>query len=1598
MSLPSSWFGFNRFSTCLLFCLSFATAQARGDGVLEHYFTETLAPVAGTPTDSETADLQKAADAFVASRTNGTPDWQALTSFIANHPQSPWNASLLLNLGDEYYENGYFSRALEAWQQSWLDGQSATNGAGHAIADRAAAQWLRMLCRVGRLDDVKAALGEVQGRHFSGSTAEMIETSRESLWMMENHPELTYRCGPHALERIWLYTKTNQPIPRALVHSTSGINGIPLTDVATLANQIGLGYQMAKRIGNADIPLPAVAHWKLNHYGALLKAENGRYLMDDPTFGNGLLWISQDAVDSESDGYFLLPPGPLPDGWQSVSQTEGGQVWGRGYPPDDDPDSDGPDDPSVDFGDGNDDDPGDPISLFCNGMARWNIFLMMADLSLLDSPEGYVPPVGPPIYFNVHYNQQESDQPAVFTYGNMGPQWTCDFISSLTFDTANAYYHRGQGGVETFPGYDPATQTYAQSMKEDDTLVQLSPTNYELLRADGGKLIFSQPDNPASPTRIFMTAIIDPQGNAATMSYDTNLRLVAITDAIGQVTAVGYGTGAQSLLVSKVTDPFGRSALFQYDSLNELTNITDVAGMTSGFSYVTNEVGTVQSLTTGYGTTTFAVGTTNNNRYVIITEPDGEQEEALQGNGTTPGVAFSDPLVPAGILAFNEYLDGRDTYYWNRGAMAEAHGVYPEAKIYHFMHQDLNTRSPILESIKMPSQNRIWYNYQGQNSSGFYNYGMYAGAPSKIGLVLDNGQTQLTQRSYNSLGALTEEIDPVGRTQLYSYASNNIDMTAVRRLTAPGVTNTIASFTWNAAHRPLTITDASGQTTTWTYNSQGQPLTATDPNGAATIFNYNSSNYLTSIEGPLGASDTVTLTYDAYGRPHTLMDVGGYTLTYSYDALDRVTNVTYPDQTFTQQTYHLLDPASFTDRRGRVTLYNYDSLRQLVSIQDPLGRTTQFEWCGCGSLSAVIDAMGRMTQWTHDPFGRLTAMIFPDGTQETYAYDSAGLLKSVTDPASQSKLFTHGLDNLVTSISYGNAATPTPPVQFIYDAFFPRLTQRVDGAGITSYSYNPIGVTPSMGAGQLQSILGPLPGDTITFQYDALGRVTNRAINGVAETVAYDAAGRIVGANNALGAFSYSYVGATPRLASVGYPTGQSTILSYFPNSADHRLQEIWNKLPTGATLSKFDYAYDEDGFITSLTQQHGSSAARQMIPSYDLADRLTGATLNNPTQTFAYSYDAADNRLTETSNNVQSTAVYDALNQAVSYSTNVETPRTYQWDAEGRLASISYPTTGQSTQFTYDGLNHCVRIVEMAGGSVASDRQFIWAGERIAEELDAAGTVTNHYFSQGVQVAAGAAAGAYYYALDQLGSVEELTDAGGNLRADYEYDPWGAQTKLSGDLNADFGFTGFYLHAPSSLYLAPLRAYDPALGRWTSRDPILRKGGSANLYAYVDDEPIDAIDPFGADTITVGIYTTPLSGINIPEGHASINLGDGYTGFYPDPTVGAFGPNGPQTSTGVIRSPLNGENQSPEFAIPIYNVSPQQVQQMKNYIQQVRQNPCMRNYNLLNRNCASFVREVLRAGGINLGGSQTPLGVLIHAGIQSGISSASGFVSSLSE
>lgn len=64
----------------------------------------------------------------------------------------------------------------------------------------------------------------------------------------------------------------------------------------------------------------------------------------------------------------------------------------------------------------------------------------------------------------------------------------------------------------------------------------------------------------------------------------------------------------------------------------------------------------------------------------------------------------------------------------------------------------------------------------------------------------------------------------------------------------------------------------------------------------------------------------------------------------------------------------------------------------------------------------------------------------------------------------------------------------------------------------------------------------------------------------------------------------------------------------------------------------------------------------------------------------------------------------------------------TYAWDAEDRLVQITYPGSGNITQFSYDALSRATKIEERISSSVVSTRSHVWKGGYRCEERDGTG------------------------------------------------------------------------------------------------------------------------------------------------------------------------------------------------------------------------------------------------------------------------------------
>jgi len=107
-------------------------------------------------------------------------------------------------------------------------------------------------------------------------------------------------------------------------------------------------------------------------------------------------------------------------------------------------------------------------------------------------------------------------------------------------------------------------------------------------------------------------------------------------------------------------------------------------------------------------------------------------------------------------------------------------------------------------------------------------------------------------------------------------------------------------------------------------------------------------------------------------------------------------------------------------------------------------------------------------------------------------------------------------------------------------------------------------------------------------------------------------------------------------------------------------------------------------------------------------------------------------------------------------------------------------------------------------------------------------------------------ATGLYRIITDDLGSVRLVIDPVTNtILQRLSYDEFGRVVEDTNPGFQPFGYAGGLYDADTGFVHFGARDYDPQVGRWTTKDPILLAGGF-NLYVYVGNDPINATDVSG--------------------------------------------------------------------------------------------------------------------------------------------------------
>ena len=332
------------------------------------------------------------------------------------------------------------------------------------------------------------------------------------------------------------------------------------------------------------------------------------------------------------------------------------------------------------------------------------------------------------------------------------------------------------------------------------------------------------------------------------------------------------------------------------------------------------------------------------------------------------------------------------------------------------------------------------------------------------------------------------------------------------------------------------------------------------------------------------------------------------------------------------------------------------------------------------------------------------------------------------------------------------------------------------------------------------------------------------------------------------------------------YPNGQQATFQY----------DQENRLTGTASGTTAGYLYTEapTGIKTGATELSG----RSVQWSFDGIYLLTGETVaNDPAKvngSVAYTLDPVGNRLTESSS-------LQGIDSG-SFSYNADDELTGEmYDADGNVTA-----TGGKT-FTYDSQNE---LVSMNGGAVSL--VYDGDGNRVAET--ASGVTTRYLvddlnptgYAQVVEETVnGAPQREYtyglqridedqivnnawtvsYYGYDGFGTVRQLTNAAGAVTDTYEYDAFGNEITSTGSTPNEMLYRGEQYDSTLGLYYLRARYYNPATGRFMSRDPLngnIRIPATLHKYLYADTDPVNVEDPSGQglfDRIVAGILAVGL-------------------------------------------------------------------------------------------------------------------------------------------
>jgi RHS repeat-associated protein len=839
---------------------------------------------------------------------------------------------------------------------------------------------------------------------------------------------------------------------------------------------------------------------------------------------------------------------------------------------------------------------------------------------------------------------------------------------------------------------------------------------------------------------------------------------------------------------------------FSYDNRLRLTAIVDQFGSQTTFSYLGNQV----LLTSPYGQVT-----------TLLLDSNALLSQVKNPNNEIYGMTYIKNNYTYGLLQTFTLPGGQRSQvtYDSNGFVSKDQGAGGDSLNFT---RAWNPSSGILNVTSKTALGRTTAYTATPTSNG-----------STHKTVRSSGETVTASQPNQGAGSI---VDSVGVTQTvnlvadprfgwnapyssqsgYAIANSNVDMQATTKISAvlsnssdplslTSLTKTTImqndstrtfSSTYQASTRQLTLKSPLNRTITEALNSNAMLSVIQNDSLTPILFSYNSrGNPTSAVQG----ARKLTLTYDTHGNLLTDTDFLGRTTSFSYDNAGRILQATLPDKNVIAVTYNKNGAVtSLTPGKTAHTFY-YNLFELLQSYLPP-------------SLSSELSGA---TTYFYNLDQQLTEISRPDGSKVLFNYNASnGNLSSISTPTGAYTLSYAPNTSLISSIVSPDNET----VSYSYAGAL--LTKAVSGGVLkntVSFAYNPDGSLAST------SVSGSAGAASVTnFSYDKDGLVTG--------------AGAEVLTKNSVGLVSSSKLGGI--LKNISYDSfGLVTSDNFY----------VGTKLIFGEAFSR------------DLLGRIAASGSEPF--QYDSVGRLIVAGGNQ------YFYDSNGNRIKAVVDGVTSTATYDAQDRLQTYGALA-----FAYNANGDLTEKRDHSTNQTTKYAYDVFGN-LKTVTLPGKTI----QYVIDGQnrRIAKKVNDV-LVQGYIYQSQTQIAAvtngtGALVAAFVYGekpnipdymiqsgityriiSDQVGTPKMVVDPTGRIVETLTFDEFGVLRSMMGTSLLPFGFAGGLLDTDTGLVRFGARDYDPATGRWTTKDPILFAGASPNLYQYVLSDPLNNIDPNG--------------------------------------------------------------------------------------------------------------------------------------------------------